>query len=60
MGKVFYGIMVFLWYLRYICNLENFTLLSCISISTSGFLPLPPLVRPKALACLTGVWEGEL
>lgn len=39
---------------------KNFTLLSCISIRTSGFLPLPPPALPDALACLTGVWEGEL
>lgn len=42
------------------CTKMHLTLLSWISIRTSGFRPFPPPARPAALACLTGVCEGEL
>lgn len=36
------------------------TLLSWISIRTSGFLPHPPPAREPLLTCFTGVCDGEL
>lgn len=45
---------------KHLFNNKKPTLVSWISIRTSGFLPLPPPTRPKLFTCLTGVWDGEL